>query len=676
MSKLPPPPIQSSPQGFQLPTSHSVQLKPVRPPPQPTAQQLASNTSPREVGALPQSPSLNNNNNNNNTTPSSIRQSPSSSPNVARKVPPTPTNNGGPPTHPPPQPTVTMPPPPSFIKKLSPSSSPILPKRIVSSPPLNGNTAPPPPPIVHLPPQPSNLPPPPSNLPPPPITTLSPPSSSTTSPSSSALNLSGGMPPPPRILRNSDGNGNNNNINGLSNSGGIPPPPSFFNSNNNNNNNNNSGSFVNSASSNGSPSLQSQNSVGYFKPPPPPVPTRSASLDPKQMSQFIKPQNNSTNTNNTNTNNIILPPPPPNININNNNNNNNNSNNNNNNSFVPYTPLNNQTPPPIVSISPLKRNSIDNSVVNKRLSQDLNTMLVNRLQHGLSPPVATPFFDDKILGSASKSAELKEKRDQEERERRERERIKKDKEETEKKEKKEKKGKEEQEKKDKKKKEEQEKKDKKKKEEEEKKSKSKKSSSDNSVVNQNIFNNTLSQIMENQRDAQSLSPSLLPYPLILKLLTEGIMNLNGPYTEGIFRITGSGTEVNRLKKQINEHDFSLDTQDPHVLAGLLKLWLRELVHPIIPSELYNDAIKSRSKEEVSRIISMIPDQNKEVLNFLIPFLKNVSQPHYAQYSKMDLDNVAMVFSPGLLRSTVLTTDLLLNSQYEKDFVKCLIEMSP
>ncbi|KAN0023059.1 hypothetical protein ACTFIU_009142 [Dictyostelium citrinum] len=666
MSKLPPPPIQSSPQGFQLPTSHSVQLKPVRPPPQPTAQQLASNTSPREVGALPQSPSLNNSNNN-NTTPSSIRQSPSSSPNVARKVPPTPTNNGGPPTHPPPQPTVTMPPPPSFIKKLSPSSSPILPKRIVSSPPLNGNTAPPPPPIVHLPPQPSNLPPPPSNLPPPPITTLSPPSSTTTSPSSSALNLSGGMPPPPRILRNSDGNGNSNsnNINGLSNSGGIPPPPSFF------NNNNNSGPFVNSASSNGSPSLQSQNSVGYFKPPPPPVPTRSASLDPKQMSQFIKPQNNSTNTNtnNTNTNNIILPPP--NININSNNNNSNN-----NNSFVPYTPLNNQTPPPIVSISPLKRNSIDNSVVNKRLSQDLNTMLVNRLQHGLSPPVATPFFDDKILGSASKSAELKEKRDQEERERRERERIKKDKEETEKKEKKEKKGKEEQEKKDKKKKEEQEKKDKKKKEEEEKKSKSKKSSSDNSVVNQNIFNNTLSQIMENQRDAQSLSPSSLPYPLILKLLTEGIMNLNGPYTEGIFRITGSGTEVNRLKKQINEHDFSLDTQDPHVLAGLLKLWLRELVHPIIPSELYNDAIKSRSKEEVSRIISMIPDQNKEVLNFLIPFLKNVSQPHYAQYSKMDLDNVAMVFSPGLLRSTVLTTDLLLNSQYEKDFVKCLIEMSP
>ncbi|EGC35155.1 hypothetical protein DICPUDRAFT_10267, partial [Dictyostelium purpureum] len=187
----------------------------------------------------------------------------------------------------------------------------------------------------------------------------------------------------------------------------------------------------------------------------------------------------------------------------------------------------------------------------------------------------------------------------------------------------------------------------------------------------NIFGNTLQQIMALQRER--FPNENLSYPLILKLLAEGVINLNGPYTEGIFRVTGSGTEVNRLKKQINEHDFQFDTTDPHVLAGLLKLWLRELAQPVIPTELYYDCIKSRSKEEVVRISSSLPEINREVLNYLLAFLKNVSQPQYAAYSKMDIDNVAMVFAPGLLRCPTTDSNMLLNSQYEKDFIKCLIE---
>jgi len=190
-----------------------------------------------------------------------------------------------------------------------------------------------------------------------------------------------------------------------------------------------------------------------------------------------------------------------------------------------------------------------------------------------------------------------------------------------------------------------------------------------------IFANSLPQIMELQREK---FPEFNNYtfPAILKILADGILALDGPNTEGIFRITGTTSEVNRLKKQINEHDFSIDsTSDPHVLAGLLKLWLRELVEPVIPSELYYQCIKSRSKDDVSRLISTIPDINKEVINYLMVFLKHVSNPSFAIRSKMDIDNIAMVFAPGLLRCPVVDPNMLLNTQYEKDFIKNLIELS-
>ena len=64
--------------------------------------------------------------------------------------------------------------------------------------------------------------------------------------------------------------------------------------------------------------------------------------------------------------------------------------------------------------------------------------------------------------------------------------------------------------------------------------------------------------------------------------------------EGLFRVSGSHQLVTLLKVQINEgHDvnFVENSTDPHVVAHLLKQFLRELPEPLLTYELYADFIR-------------------------------------------------------------------------------------
>jgi hypothetical protein len=77
-------------------------------------------------------------------------------------------------------------------------------------------------------------------------------------------------------------------------------------------------------------------------------------------------------------------------------------------------------------------------------------------------------------------------------------------------------------------------------------------------------------------------------PIILPFLADGILALGGTKSEGIFRVPGDGDSVSELKLRIDRGFYTLDgVDDPHILASLMKLWLRELCDPVVPEELYN-----------------------------------------------------------------------------------------
>lgn len=64
--------------------------------------------------------------------------------------------------------------------------------------------------------------------------------------------------------------------------------------------------------------------------------------------------------------------------------------------------------------------------------------------------------------------------------------------------------------------------------------------------------------------------------------------------EGIYRVSGNLVEMNQLKSQFCEHgDVDLTNNkelDTHIVAGLLKLWIRELPENILTNELLDQLI--------------------------------------------------------------------------------------
>jgi hypothetical protein len=57
-------------------------------------------------------------------------------------------------------------------------------------------------------------------------------------------------------------------------------------------------------------------------------------------------------------------------------------------------------------------------------------------------------------------------------------------------------------------------------------------------------------------------------------------------TEGLFRISGDGAEVSRLRAQVEGGDLTFNPRAcPHDLASLFKAWLRELTPVVIVPEL-------------------------------------------------------------------------------------------
>ncbi|KAG1742117.1 hypothetical protein EDB19DRAFT_1702102 [Suillus lakei] len=164
-------------------------------------------------------------------------------------------------------------------------------------------------------------------------------------------------------------------------------------------------------------------------------------------------------------------------------------------------------------------------------------------------------------------------------------------------------------------------------------------------------------------------------PIILPFLADGILALGGMKAEGIFRVPGDSDSVSELKLRIDRGYYTLDSvDDPHVLASLLKLWLRELCDPLVPEEMYNDCIThSREPETCIQLVRRLPTINRRVVIFLISFLQFFLEEKVQAVTKMTPANLALVMAPNLLRcNSESMTVVFTNAQYEQVFVYNLL----
>ncbi|XP_034242565.1 unconventional myosin-IXAa-like isoform X3 [Thrips palmi] len=154
-------------------------------------------------------------------------------------------------------------------------------------------------------------------------------------------------------------------------------------------------------------------------------------------------------------------------------------------------------------------------------------------------------------------------------------------------------------------------------------------------------------------------------PIVVDRLITTI-EMYGLYTEGIYRKSGVTSKVRELKSRLEasgSFDGSGQQNDPvdfetypvHVLASVLKCFLREMPEPLLTFDCYDDFIRAAMLTEPAdrvstlfAILKKLPKPNFDLMERLIFHLARVAQHEDA--NRMSPSALAIVFAPCVLRT--------------------------
>lgn len=146
-------------------------------------------------------------------------------------------------------------------------------------------------------------------------------------------------------------------------------------------------------------------------------------------------------------------------------------------------------------------------------------------------------------------------------------------------------------------------------------------------------------------------------PAIVYRCIEHLKMRDAIFEEGIFRLSGSTATIRTLKDRFNrEYDVDLVKSetfyDIHAVAGLLKLYLREIPTLVLSSYLapeFREAVDIQDPTlKVLRLKSLVhelPRENRDLLCVLCSLLTEIIAN--SEINKMNLRNVGIVFAPTL-----------------------------
>jgi len=166
-------------------------------------------------------------------------------------------------------------------------------------------------------------------------------------------------------------------------------------------------------------------------------------------------------------------------------------------------------------------------------------------------------------------------------------------------------------------------------------------------------------------------------PFIIQRCVEQV-ELRGIDDVGIYRVSGSSTEINTLSAVFDADSKGTQVKDVEIntVSGLLKQYLRHLPECLFTNELYPHFIKAYysldmnlainetnpdtdnldpSIKTMLSLFSSLPTINKKVIIYLLEHLVRVGAREAV--NKMTLQNIATVFGPTLLHAEV-TADAL------------------
>lgn len=128
---------------------------------------------------------------------------------------------------------------------------------------------------------------------------------------------------------------------------------------------------------------------------------------------------------------------------------------------------------------------------------------------------------------------------------------------------------------------------------------------------------------------------------------------HGLACEGIYKISGLKSKVRNLKNQYNKGEkVYLYEHEPHIVASLLKQFLRDLPEPILTAALASKfeeaaALKNEQKklETLQKLMNELPNCNRLLLSWIFIHMQHVMS--LERRNKMNLQNISIVLSPTM-----------------------------
>ncbi|XP_072533270.1 rho GTPase-activating protein 18 [Salminus brasiliensis] len=171
------------------------------------------------------------------------------------------------------------------------------------------------------------------------------------------------------------------------------------------------------------------------------------------------------------------------------------------------------------------------------------------------------------------------------------------------------------------------------------------------VKESGLFGVPLSTVLE--QDQKKIPGSRVP--LIMQRLISHIEE-EGLHTEGLLRVPGASTRVKAVCQELElkfyDGLFPWETLKQHDAASLLKLFIRELPHPLLTVEYFSAFVsvlkfptKKQQLQALNLLVLLLPESSRDTLKALLEFLQRVID--HKEQNKMTLNNVAVVMAPNI-----------------------------
>ncbi|KAG7178258.1 SLIT-ROBO Rho GTPase-activating protein 1-like, partial [Homarus americanus] len=150
---------------------------------------------------------------------------------------------------------------------------------------------------------------------------------------------------------------------------------------------------------------------------------------------------------------------------------------------------------------------------------------------------------------------------------------------------------------------------------------------------------------------------LMGQPKLFGGSLEEYLEATGLHHQGIFRVSGSQVEINNFRESFERMEDPLadvtDASDINSVAGVLKLYLRELREPLFPTVFFDQFMEIAPLEKkhdfvvkMRDVVTSLPRPVFVVMRYLFAFLNHLSE--FSDENMMDPYNLAICFGPTLV----------------------------